>query len=140
MDDAGVGRDDAEIAEGILSPAQERVPFLVARELELRVQLKRVRLAEVVHLHRVIDDELDRLQRVDLVRVAAEPDDAVAHRGEIDDAGHAGEILEQDARGHERDLALRGALHVPFRKLLDVGGLDEPAVLLAQQILEQDLE
>ena len=85
MDDAGVGRDDAEVAEGVLAPAQERVALLVARELELGVQLKRVRLAEVVDLHRVIDDELDRLQRVDLVRVAAEPDDAVAHGGEIDD-------------------------------------------------------
>ena len=42
VDDAGVGRDDAEVAEGVLSPAQERVALLVARELELGVQLERV--------------------------------------------------------------------------------------------------
>ena len=87
----------------------------------------------------MIDDELDRLQRVDLVRIAAEPDDAVAHRREIDDRGHAGEVLQQHARRRERNFLLRGALEVPARQRLDVGRLDEPAVLVAQQVLEQDL-
>ena len=107
MDDAGVGRHDPEVAEGVLSPAQERVALLVARELELGVQLKRVRPAEVIDLHRVIDDELHRLQRIDAVRIAAEPRDAVAHRREIDDRRHAGEILQQHARRRERDFPLR---------------------------------
>src|SRR5262249_41705427 len=34
MDDAGVGRHDAEVAERVLTPAQERVALAVARELE----------------------------------------------------------------------------------------------------------
>ena len=42
-----------------------------------------------------------------LFGIAAEPHDAVAHRREIDDARHAGEVLQQHARGHERDFALR---------------------------------
>ena len=108
MHDAGVGRHDAEIAEGVLAPAQERVALLVARELELGVQLKRVGLAEVVDLHGVIDHELDRLQRVDPVRIAAEPRDAVAHRRQIDDRRHAGEVLQQHARRRERNLSLGG--------------------------------
>ena len=140
VDDAGVGRNDAKIVERVLAPAQERVALLVARELEIGVQLEGVGLAEVVDLHRVIDDELDRLQRVDAVGVAAEAHDAVAHRREIDHAGHAGEVLQQDARRHERDLRLRGALDVPARQRLDVGGLHGPAVLVPQQILEQDLQ
>ena len=45
MDDAGVGRHDAEVAERVLAPAEERVALLVAGELELGVQLKRVRPA-----------------------------------------------------------------------------------------------
>ena len=83
MDDARLGRHDAEVAERGLSPAQEHVPLAVAVVLELRVQLERVGPAEVIDLHRVIDDELDRLQRVHAIRVAAERDDAVAHGGEI---------------------------------------------------------
>ena len=35
--DARVGRDDAEVAERVLPPAQERVALAVAVELELRV-------------------------------------------------------------------------------------------------------
>ena len=55
-------------------------------------------------------------------------------------AGHAGEVLQQHAGGRERDLLLRRALHVPRRQRLDVGRLHEPAVLVAQQVLEQDLQ
>ncbi len=61
MDDAGVGRDDAKVAERVLPPSQERVSLLVSRKLELSVQLKRVRLGEVVDLHRMVDDELNGL-------------------------------------------------------------------------------
>jgi hypothetical protein len=46
----------------------------------------------------VVDHQLDRHQRVDLVRVAAELAHRVAHRGEVDDGGHAGEVLHQHAR------------------------------------------
>ena len=41
-----------------------------------------------------------------LVGIAAERGDAVAHRGQVDDAGHAGEVLQQHPRRHERDLAV----------------------------------
>ena len=106
VDDAGLGRDDAEVAEGALAPAQEDVALAVALIFELAVQLEGGRLAEVVDLHRVVDDELDGLQRVDVLRIAAERGDAVAHRREIDDGGHAREVLQQHARRRERDLAL----------------------------------
>ena len=125
MDDAGLGRHDAEVAERRLAPAQEHVALAVALVLEVGVQLERVRAAEVIDLHRVIDDELDRLQRIDLLGIAAERGDAVAHRGEIDDARHAGEVLQQDARGHERDFLLDGARGRPARQRPDVVGLDE---------------
>src|SRR5207244_7110488 len=63
-----------------------------------------------------------------------------AHGGEIDDGGHAGEVLEEHARRHERDLALRGTRGLPREERLDVLARHAPAVLAAQQVLEQDLE
>ena len=75
-----------------------------------------------------------------LLRIAAEPHDAVAHRGEIDDRRHAGEVLQQHPRRRERDLLLRPRRDVPAGERLDVVGVDEPAVLAAQQVLEQDLQ
>ncbi len=138
VNDAGIGRHDAEVLKRVLAPAQECVPFLVPRELELRVQLKRIRQTEVVHLHGMVDDELDGLKRIDACGIAAKTHDAVAHRREIDNRRHAGEILEQDAGRRERNLALDRMRRVPIREGLDVRCLDESAVLLPQQILEED--
>jgi hypothetical protein len=44
-------------------------------------------------MHRVVDDEVDRAQRVDLLRVAAQRRHRLAHRGEVDHRRHAGEVL-----------------------------------------------
>jgi hypothetical protein len=138
MNDSGVRRDDLEIVEGFLSPAEEGIPLAVARELELGVQLKRVGLREIVHLHRMVDHEFDRLQRVHTAGVAAEPDDAVAHRREVHDGGNAGEVLQEHARGREGNLLLDVALQIPPGQRFDVPGLHEPAVFVAQQVFEQD--
>ena len=140
MNDSGVRRNHPEIPECVLTPAEKRVAFPVPRELEFSVQRERVGPAEIIHLHRVVDDELHRLQRVHLVGIAAEPHDAVPHRRQIDDARNTGKVLQQHARGHERDLALRRALHVPARQRLDIGRFHEAAVLVAKQIFEEDLE
>ena len=131
MDDTGVGGHHAEIVKRVLAPAQKCIALLIARELQLRVQLKRVREAKVIDLHRMIDHELHRLERIDAAGIAAEPDDPVTHRGEIDDGRNAREVLQQDARGRERDFALRRTLHVPGGERLDVRGLHEAAVLVA---------
>ena len=107
MDDAGVRRDDLEALERALAPAQERVALLVALELALGVDAERVARAEHVDLDRVVDDQLGRHERVDLAGVAAEVGHRVAHRGEVDHAGHAGEVLHHHARGREGDLLRR---------------------------------
>ncbi len=104
--DAGAGRHDAEVLERVLSPPQEDVALFVAVELELGVDQERGLRAVLVHLDRVVDDEVDRLERIDALRIAAERRDGVAHRGEIDDGGNAGEVLQQHTRGSERDLLL----------------------------------
>src|SRR5262245_16187724 len=101
VDDAGFWRDYAEIAEGGLAPAEEDVALAIALIFQIRVELQGVRAAEVIDLYRVIDHELDGLQRVDVLGVAAQRNDAVTHRRKIDDTGHAGEVLQQDARRHE---------------------------------------
>ncbi len=73
-------------------------------------------------------------------RVAAEPHDAVAHRGEIDDRRHAGEVLQQHAGRRERNLLLHLRRDVPARQRLNVFGIHEAPILAPQQILEQDFE
>ena len=138
--DAGAGRHDAEIVEGALAPFQEAVALAIALIFELDILRERLGRAELVDDDRVVDDEIDRNERVDLLRVAAERDDAVAHRGEIDHGRNAGEVLHQHARRAEADLLAGLALvGQPGDEALDVGLGDRAAILEAQQVLEQHL-
>ena len=137
--DAGVRRHHGEVVERRLAPAQERVALAVALELQLGVALERAPLAEHVDLDRVVDHQLDRHQRVDLRRVAAQLLHRVAHRRQVDDRRHAGEVLHQHAAGRERDLDRRAVGSQP-RERLDVLARHRLAVLGAQQVLEQHLQ
>ncbi len=138
--DAGAGRHDAEIVEGRLAPFQEAVALLVLLVLLLDVLAEGGVVAEEVDDHRVVDDEVDRHQRVDALGVAAEIDHGVAHGGEVDHGGNAGEVLHQHARGAVGDLALGlAAVEEPVLDGDDVVLGDGAAVLEAEQILQQHL-
>jgi hypothetical protein len=140
MNDARIGRDDLQSFECALPPLQERIPFRVALELELGVDALSLRAPRCVDLHRVIDHELDRLQRIDPRGISAEVLHRIAHRRQVDDRGDSGEVLHQDARRTKRDLTFGRALRIPARQRLDVVGLDGDAVLVSQQVLEQQAQ
>ena len=70
--DPGAGRDDLELVERGLAPAQELVALEVALVLELDVAGEGAGDAEDIGDDRVVDDQLGRCQRVDPGRVAAE--------------------------------------------------------------------
>ena len=120
VDDAGVRRHDLEVVERLLAPAQERVALAVPRVVLLDVLRQRGTARERVHLDGVVDHELGRQERVDARRVAAEVAHGVAHRGQVDHGRDAGEVLQQHARGRERDLVGRIGLRVPARDRLDL--------------------
>ena len=140
VDDAGAGRYDLEVVEALLAPLEELVALVVAAVLELHVALEGVLAAEDVDLHRVVDDHLGGVERVDLLRVAAEVADRLAHRGQVHDAGHAGEVLHDHAGGRELDLLGRLRLGVPAGQRADVVGGDVGAVLGAQEVFQQDFQ
>ena len=88
MHDAHAGRHDAEIGERALAPPQELVPFAIPLELEVDVRLQRIGAAEVIHLDRVVDHQIDRDQGIDSLRVTSEPFHGGAHGGQIHDGRH----------------------------------------------------
>jgi hypothetical protein len=139
MHDSSVGRHHAEVVEGALPPAQKKIALLVAIEFEFRVGCECAGCAEQIDLHRVIDHQVNRLQRTDLVGIAAELFDRIAHHRQVRDHRHAGEILQQHSRRHERDLALT-ALAVPSRERLDLSGRHDDAVLAPQHVLDHHLD
>jgi hypothetical protein len=133
-------RHDAEIGEGGLAPAQEGIALAVALVFQLDILLEGAGTAEIIHHHRMVDDQIDGGERIDLLRVAAQGDHRLAHRRQIDHGGDAGEILHQHTRRAIGDLAV-GALGLqPFGDGLDVGLGDRAPVFVAQQILQQHLQ
>ncbi len=141
VDDAGAGRNDAQVAEGGLGPAQELVALAVALVLALHVEGERVAGAVAVDLDGMVDDQVGRHERVDPGRVAAQLGHGVAHRGQIDHGRDAGEVLEDDPRRHERDLDLgrRPGARLPGGEGRDVLLADDAAAGVAEDVLEQDL-
>ena len=141
MADAGARGHGGEILEALRAPFEEVVTLGVTRILELDVLLERLGVTKLVDHHRVVDDEVHGHLRVDFRGVAAELANSIAHGGQIDHAGHAGEILQQHARRPVLDfLAGRGVL-LPVGDRLRIVGRDcEAAVFEAQHVLEQDLQ
>jgi hypothetical protein len=101
MDYSRIRWDYPEIAELILPPAKESVAFLVALQFHKDIRLEGVGSSESVHLHRMVDHEIDRQERVDPVWVAAHPDHGISHDRQIHYARNARKILEQNPRRHE---------------------------------------
>ena len=140
VDDAGVRRNDREVVEGALAPAQEGIALLVALELELGVALEGQPRSEHVHLHRVVDHQFGGNERIDLRLVAPHVAHRVAHRGQVDDRGHAGEVLHHHAGGGEGNLLARVLGRVPAGQRVYVLGPNRLSVLVAKEVLEQDLQ
>src|SRR5262245_60189093 len=140
MADPGAGRHKAEILERIGAPAQKAVALAVALELAPHIGGEGLRARERVDLHRMVDDEIDRRERVDLFRVAAEIEDGPPHRREIDDRRHTGQILHQDARRAEGDLAVGTLVAKPRADRLDIVDSDGTAVFEAHEVFQEDLQ
>src|SRR5699024_8907317 len=64
----------------------------------------------------------------------------LTHRGEVDDAGHTGEVLHHHAGRGELDLGVRFGAGIPAAEGLDMLRSDVRAVFRAQQVLQQHLE
>ena len=84
------------LLERPLPPAQEFVALAIALELPDDILAQRVTIAEVVHLDRMIDHQIDRHDGVNLGGIASQPGHGGAHRRQIDDGRHAGEVLQDD--------------------------------------------
>ncbi len=116
VNDADAGRHDLESVERLRSPFQKLVALGVALELDVHVELQRVGTIREVDLHGMVDDQVDGDERLDDPSVFARALRRGAHGREIDEQRDAGEVLQEDARDHERDLVGALAIAGPVRK------------------------
>ena len=139
VDDAGHRRDDTEVAECPLSPFQEFITLTVALELDLGIAGQRVGGGEEVHLDGVVDNQVHRHERIDLLRVTAQTGYCGAHCGQVHDRRDSCEILHDDPRRQKRDPRA-----YPFRcpggDVLDIGLGDLLIVTLPEGCLQHDAD
>ncbi len=135
--DAGAGRDDAEPVERLLGPSEQRVALTVAPVLPFDVRLVGVLGAEEVHLDRVIDDQVDRHERIDGGRIPARSGDRAPHRGQIDDRRDPREVLHQDPARHERHVRRRFG---PPCERAHVLVRDVPRTGPTEEVLDEDAD
>ncbi len=138
MDNADRRWNRSEIVERLLCPVEQLVPFVVPFEFQFHVLLERIGPTEVVDLHRVVDNQIDRNEWIDLLRIAAETLHCAPHRRQVDHGRYAGEVLQDDAGRLERNFGWGSSLGGPCGDFLDVlfGYLESVAV--SQNRFEQD--
>ena len=138
MHDADAGRHDLERIEGLHAPLHEFVALCVALEFDLHVEVQCIPGAVVIDLNRVIDDQVDRHQRLDDLWILADAMSDAAHRGQVAEQWHSGEILEHDARDDERYFLGAWRVRRPVGELPHVLLGHLLAVAVAEHAFEND--
>ncbi len=126
-----------QVAELTLSPTQQRVALAVALHLLFHVEAAGLGHAGVVHLHRVVDHQVDRHTRVDDRGVSPSAGHRRAHGRQVDHAGHAGEVLQQHPGRHEGELGAFGSGGVPVEEGQHVLFFHDALSAVAQAVLQQ---
>src|SRR5436190_23280832 len=101
MHDADSRRNELESLESLLTPLKKLVTLAIALELHVQIEFQRARRTKEIDLHRVIDNQIDRHERLDDLRVASEPLHSAAHRREVDNQWYSGEVLLTNSRKDE---------------------------------------
>jgi hypothetical protein len=88
----------------------------------------------------VVHHQIHRHEGFDHFGVLAHLVGDAAHRREVGEQGHAGEILQHDAGEHERDLVGARGVRLPAGELLDVFLGDLLAVAIPEHRFEHDAD
>ena len=120
MNNTGVRRNYTEVIKRLLPPAKKFVSLLIAFELDLDVAFQCIRSAEPIDLNRMVNDQIDRNQWVDFLRIATQLAHPIPHRRQVDHTGNAGEVLQYHSCRFERNLQLRRLGRIPNSQILDV--------------------
>src|SRR5262245_66287416 len=93
MHDSDIRRHNAAILKCLLSLFQKNISLSVTFELAIGIECERGKNAELVDLHRMIDDKIDLLKRIDFLGVPTNFFDYVMHIREIYDSRYTSEVL-----------------------------------------------
>ena len=138
MDNAAGRGDGLEIGQRLLTPFQEGVPFHVSVILDVQIEVKCIAVGTGnIHLHRVVNDQINGHLWIDFFRIAAHLDHGISKCRQVHDGGHAGEILKNHtgrAKGDFASLSVRRPCGNGTNVLLR----DEETIVTTQRALQQN--
>ena len=138
MHDPRARRHHAEIIKSVLAPTQEFVPFFVTDKFEFDIQVERVAAGKMIDLHRMVDHQVGRHQRVNLFRIAPQSLHGRPHRRQINHRRHTRKILQHDPRRLKRHLDRRRPFRVgPTGQRLHIVLSNDIPVAIPQARFEQ---
>ena len=140
VDDAVAGRNNTHGFEGTLCPFDETIALGIALEFDFLVDLNRVRPVVDVDFNRMVDDDVNRHQRLNLARRHALTLRSSAHRREVVQCTEADQILQNDTHDHKRNLRGARAFGLPGGECFDVFFADALAVAMTDQCFEHDAD
>ncbi len=88
----------------------------------------------------MVDNQVYRNLRIDLLRIATGAGDGVAHGSQVDDGRNAGEILHQDPGRTESDFMIGTMFFQPTCHRVDILCCNRIAILITQQVFQQHLK
>ena len=97
MHDAKAWRYHAEGIKGLHAPFHELVALVVALKFQLHVEVQRIFFTVVIDHDGVVNDQINRHQRLDALRIPPQPSGHAAHGGQVGKQRDAGEVLQHHA-------------------------------------------
>ena len=132
--------DNPEIIEGARTPSKELVALVIALVFNFNVLLDGIFRTERFDNHRVVNNHLCRVERVNRFCLATQRDHSVANRSEVNDTGDTREVLHEDAGWGELNLSIGLCARIPVRNSFDVVNGSVLAILVTEEVLSQNFE
>ena len=127
------GRHDTEVRECLLPPFEKLVALPVALEFDLGIAPERIGCGEEIHLDGMVNHQVYGDERIDFLRVAAQPGHRGPHGSQVHHGGDTCEILHHHAGRQEWNTRTH-ALRSPHSNVLDVGLIDLAALCHVEQV------
>lgn len=140
MDNTGAGRYNLEVVESLGAPLEELESLAVTLELELFIFFGGTGNTSGIDLHRVINDQVDWHEGVNLGRVTSKALHSVTHGSEIHNSWYTSEVLQDDSGGAEGNLSIVLRRLLPVEDGFDVLLLDGEVVAVTDGTLEKDAD
>ena len=138
--DAVARGHDAEIAELRHGPAHDAEALAIAFEFGAQVARQGVSGSGEIRTHRMIDHQIGRHDRIDPAGIATTRHHGVAHGGKIHQQRHARRIRHQHARWMKGYFPAQRCGLRPMGEGGHILARDRDAILMAQQVFEQNLQ